>query len=187
MCILWLFPLLCLGFSHFLPFAVREHLPNKPRIPNPFLRVFFQKTPDQNTACELVSLSNHFPCWQKHGEKEGVTVNWGRASVHDFKYKYHLLLKFSQEQILTKVERLDGQEFLERRGNLCLIHLWKWPAQPNLGTVICYHFWGQCWGKRPETCDWMNNTPPLWGVPNLGHNLALRFPLTVLDFFFFYS
>lgn len=29
------------------------------------------------------------------------------------------------------------------------------------------------------------NTSPLWGVPNLGHNLALRFPQTVLEFFFF--
>lgn len=29
-------------FPHFFPFAVRDHLPNKPPIPNSILRVFFQ-------------------------------------------------------------------------------------------------------------------------------------------------
>lgn len=107
---------------------------------------------------------------------EGVPLNWGEQRY----VIWSINACFSNFVGTKSWPGLKGyimdQKFLERMNDFCLS-----VKMTNPDTAFCYCFWGQCWEKGPETSDWMNNIPPpLQGVDNLGHNLAL----IVLDFFF---
>ena len=179
------FPPSLFKFPHFLPFAVRDHLPIKPPIPNSFLRVF-QGNPDQNTTCELVSPSNRFPPWKKDGSKEGVTLNWGRQRVHDLKHKCHPLLKCSWKQFLTRVERLDGQEILRKKRLPVLNSFVKMTstAKPRhcyllllLKTVL----------RKGARNEWLDEYISSLGGTQSGTQLGLQVPSDCFRIFFFYS